>query len=160
MSDMRAILKARFQLDPGSSAAEWQLVENLLAEYPVERDTILRWVYAELPGYVWTRMQAGELFIADFPEEGWQIVERLIQSEDPDDRDTALSLLVKFDDPRGPMLTRSMLHDPWPYLQFDAIEYLKNVYPTEAREALLSLLQHEDLQVRKQASMILNEFNP
>ncbi len=159
MSDMLAILRARFQHDPGSSTAQWQLVENILAEYPAERDTILRWVYAELPGYVWTRMQAGEFFIADFPEEGWQIVERLIQSEDPDDRDTALSLLVKLNDPRGPMLARSMLRDPWPYMQFDAIEYLKNVYPTEAREALLSLLQHEDLRVRKQASSILNEFS-
>ena len=61
MTDILAIVKARLQRDPGSSTAEWQLVESLLNEYESQQETILRWVYAELPGYVGTRVQAGRL---------------------------------------------------------------------------------------------------
>jgi len=72
---------------------EWDIVNELLANPPSEFDAILLWIFEEHKGYVAPRVQAGLKFVERNPEEGIVIIKRLVNSDDPDDRDTAIPYL-------------------------------------------------------------------
>ncbi len=87
------------------------------------------------------------------------MVEELVKSEDPDDRDTALTLLTQNPTTYSYQLARPLLSDPWPYLRLEAVEFLKRVYPLEARQGLLELVHHNEEWVRKAARKALENLN-
>lgn len=151
MSDILEEVKKRLLCDFGNPEHEWQALLNLLERAGTHTSAVLRWIFAEYKGYTKTRARAGLEFVKGNPIEGWLILEHLIASDDPDDRDTALTVLVMSGDSRAPQLAKALLKDTWPYLQFDAADFLKEIYPTEVNAALQSLLHHDEEWVRDEA---------
>jgi HEAT repeat protein len=149
--------KELLRRDYGSPDADWQVISKLLDKAPDQRQRLMEWIFAEHQGYVNTRTQAGREILSNDPEQGWRILERLINSEDPDDRDTALTLLAESRDPRAYPLARRILDDPYPYLQFDAIEFLKSIYPVEVAITLRNLSEHKLEWVQDEARGLLLE---
>lgn len=136
-------IEAQLQRDWGSPEAEWDVINTLLKQSESEADTILRWVFAQYKGYTDTRARAGFQFLQNNPTEGQHILEHLVSSSDPDDRDTALAVLVALHDINAARLAKSLLHDPTPYLQLDAAEFLWEFFPTEVNACLEKLIEHE-----------------
>jgi HEAT repeat protein len=158
---MNSILEQAQQLlhkDYGSPDATWSVIDRLLEEATDQRQTLMEWIFTQHQGYVDVRVRAGREVLSDNPEQGWHILEQLLGSQDPDDRDTALTLLSESHDRRAEMLVKPMLNDPWPYLVLNAAEFLKNIYPSEVVATLHKLLQHEQEWVRHQAYSLLDEL--
>ncbi len=138
------IEKARKLLDPEPYMADqWEMLNQLLCgETESDREDVLFWVFTKHRGYTYVRMKAGIEFTQRKPEVAWPALEQLIGGPDSDDRDAALSVLAEIKDPRGYPLARPLLNDPYPYLQFDAIDFLQEVYPEEVYAALQGLLEN------------------
>ena len=130
---------------------EWEALQSVLVRAGAQADDILKWVLAEAVGFTDTRAQAGAEFLKRHPVEGWRILEHLITSPDPDDRDVALTLLIDSRDPRAAELVKPVLRDPYRYLQFDAIDFLEQTYPTEVVATLRTLAQDKQEWVREAA---------
>lgn len=88
----------------------------------------------------------------------WNILESMIISSDPDDRDTALELLIQSNHPRSHELAKPLLEDQYPYLQFDAADFLQSVYPCEVRSMLKTLMGHDTVWVRQAAQERLGKY--
>lgn len=158
MSDLLQEVKERLRGGFKRSEEEWQVLFGLLAEAGSQTDAILRWVFGEHKGYVETRARAGIEFLRNNRKEGWSVLGYLITSSDPDDRDTALAVLQKSGSSRAFEMARPMLKDSWPYLQLDAAEFLKGVFPSDVIAVLRELLNHEDQWVRDAARKQLFEM--
>jgi hypothetical protein len=87
--------------------------------------------------------------------QGWFILETLINSRNPDDRDTGLTVLGRSGNADKYYLAKPILNDPYPYLQFDAVELLQKIYPEEVKSILWSLATHETVWVRENAQKLL-----
>ncbi len=155
------IAKARKLLDPEPhDKDQWEMLNRLLeGETEPDREAALHWVFTKHYGYIDVRIKAGTEFVQKTPEIGWPALEQLISSTDPDDRDTALSVLVKINDPRGYPLVKSMLNDPWDYLKLDAIDFLQTVYPEAVNVAIQALLESPDEGVRQAALKQLKKLH-
>ncbi len=136
-------IEEQLQRDRGSPEAEWDVINTLLKQSESEADTILKWVFAQYKGYTETRARAGFQFLQNNPAEGWHILERLVSSSDPDDRDTALAVLAALHDINAAQLAKPLLNDPTPYLQLDAAEFLWEFFPSEVNACLEKLIEHE-----------------
>ena len=69
---------------------QWYKIENQLKDNIFAND-ILKWLfndYENKVGYVWIRVHAGLEFLKREPLQGWSQIEKLVRSNDPDDRDT------------------------------------------------------------------------
>jgi HEAT repeat protein len=139
-------------------ADQWQTIESLLAPDHSARRNILGWLLTNHEGYVEVRVRAGTELLTENPKEAWRIIEDLVKSDDPDDRDTALTLLSQNPSQAGYELARPLLKDPWPYLRLEAVEYLKHVYANEVRQVLSELEQHSEEWVRKAARSSLESL--
>ena len=151
MSDLLEEAKRRVGHGSRTPEAEWAALLSVLVHAGAQTDAILQWVFAEAVGYTDTRVHAGAAFLQRHPLEGWRILERLRRSPDPDDRDVALTLLSLSTDPRAPELAKPCLRDPYPYLQFAAVDFLAATYPTEVVATLRTLAQHERPAIRNAA---------
>ncbi len=140
LEEAKQLLKQEPRLDED----QWQVLEKLLMRAGDQTDSILRWVFADHTGYTEVRVRAGLEFFKRNPAEGWSILEYLVTSDDADNRDTALGVLVASEDPRAPQLARSLLTDPWPYLQFDAANFLEKIYRADVVAALQALLKSSE----------------
>ena len=89
------------------------------------------------------------------PLQGWDILENLLKSDDPDDRDTALVIFQEINDPRAYSLVKPLLYDQYPYLRYEACEFLEDVYPDEVVTALKDMLHNPDERVRLTAEKML-----
>ena len=87
------------------------------------------------------------------------IIEKLIRSDDPDDRDTASEILQEINTPRSYELMRLLLKDDYPYLQLDACDFLIEKYPVEVEKTLQKLSNHENENVREAANKRLQKIN-
>lgn len=155
MSDYIETLKAQLEPDRGSPDAEWQVITMLLQQHESESDNLLRWVFVDSKAYTETRARAGVVYLQDKPAEGPSILERLVASDDPNDRDTALEVLAAWGDAEWAHLAISLLADPYPYLQLDAAEFLWKRHPEQAKACLCKLTEHEASWVRKAAQELL-----
>lgn len=144
--------------DYGLWEREWAIVEKALERTPSFTNQILEWVFAELNGYVDTRVRAGRELCKFNRQRVWSVLELLIKSGDPDDRDTALTLLTELGSEYAYQLAKPILKDRYPYLQFDAVEFLKDKYPSEAIEMLQELAQHENPKTREIAVKYLHSM--
>jgi hypothetical protein len=158
MSDLLEEAKQLLEREPRFGENQWQMLAKLLKKAGDQANDILKWVFTEHAGYTAIRAQAGIEFLRRNPVEGWLFLERLIMSNDPDDRDTALTVLAMSDDPRAPELAKPLLRDNWPYLRLDAAGFLKEVYPAEVATALANLLDHQDEWVRNEARKRLTQM--
>lgn len=151
---------AKEQLSKGffrESIHEIEALEKLLSAAGSEKTLLARWEYAEnKTGFVEPRSAAGLIFYQDDQEAFWEVTERLIGSEDPDNRDTALTTLGSIHDPRKYALMKLLLDDPYFYIQFEAIEQLIEQFPSEVLELLNRLAQSENPQYRMLALEKLN----
>ncbi len=148
LEEAKQLLKQEPRLDED----QWQMLNKLLMGAGDQTDSVLRWVFADHAGYTEVRVRAGLEFFRRNPAEGWSILEYLVTSDDADNRDTALGVLVASEDPRAPQLARSLLTDPWPYLQFDAADFLEKIYRVDVIATLQVLLKsNEDEWIRDEA---------
>jgi hypothetical protein len=129
--------------DLGVPGNESDIVDELLISPPDKVDPILEWIFSAHKGYVEPRAQAGQRFLERNPKQGWLILERLMRSSDPDDRDVAITVLERAGDKNKFYLAKPLLEDPYPYLQFEGVELLANTFPAEVKAVLQSLLSHE-----------------
>jgi HEAT repeat protein len=134
---------------------EWDTVDELLANSPDGLDTILEWIFSEHKGYVEPRARAGERFLERNPTRGWLVLERLLSSNDPDDRDTAITVLGRTGDRTRYYLARPLLRDPYGYLQYEAVELLMKDYPEEVRPILQELARQATTEWEKEAAQKL-----
>lgn len=150
----------RITPDYGRIEIEWAAVLKVLEQSPTQAAALFEWAFAKYKeGYTDTRVQAGRQVLKDNPQRGWLILEQLIVSDNPDDRDTALTLLAESGDPRAYPLVKPLLQDPWPYLQLDAAGFLKDIYSDEVVIALQNLLDHGSVWVGEAAQLLLQEMN-
>jgi hypothetical protein len=77
----------------GMTGDEKDIVDELLANSPNELDTFLEWIFVEHKGDVAARAKAGLKLLERNPEKSKQAVERLLDSDDPDDQSTAIQVL-------------------------------------------------------------------
>jgi hypothetical protein len=142
-----------------NASEEQDHFERLLKQSGPNRAGFVRWVLEAYKGFIDTRKQAGIYYLHENRDEALLILEKLIHSDDPDDRDTANELLQELNEPFSYELIRILLKDLYPYLQFDACEFLKEKYPEEVRETLKELLNNNDEQVRRTAENQLKQLN-
>ncbi len=158
MVDILEKAKALLQIDRGSSGAEWRIIEALIKEAPDQRQALMECIFEHSMAFTDTRARAGrEAFNGD-PTKGWLILERLVNSDDPDDRDAAITLLTEIGGPRAQELAKPILNDSYPYLRFEAIDFLEKVYPDKVIVALQGLLNDEGKRVREEAQKRLTEL--
>ena len=136
--------------DDGLAENELAIVDELLANLPDELDTILEWILTEHKGYVEPRARAGKCFLERNPARGWLVLECLLSSMDPDDRDTAIEVLGRTGDRTKYHLARPLLRDPYRYLQYEAIELLMKEYPEEVRPVLQQLARQATTEREKE----------
>ena len=74
---------------------ESDIVDELLENPPDKVDVTLEWIFSAHKGYVEPRARAGQRFLERNPEQGWFILEQLMRSSDPDDRDVAVTVLER-----------------------------------------------------------------
>lgn len=125
--------------------------ERLLAQANnSERIELARWMYEENDtAFYGTRMKAGSILYQEIPEIFWSISEKLAKSENLDNQDTVCSLLCEIRDPRAYEIVKPFLWDK--YLQFDAIDFLMDIFPAEVMQCLRTLSSSEDDRIKKQA---------
>jgi HEAT repeat protein len=131
-----------------SPDAQWRSVERFLAADLEGKGDILRWLFAHHKGFVEVRARAGADLMRSHRHEVWKLIQDLVKSHDPDDRDTALTLLAQHPSASSFEMARPLLNDPWPYIRLEAVDYLKRVYPFEALQALREFEQHNEEWVR------------
>jgi hypothetical protein len=139
---------------------EQDVLEELLKTSGNNRLALLKWEMKDhVRGFVDARKQAGLEFVKLSSKEGWEILEQLISSDNPDDRDTAGSIFEGLNDSRSYPLMKPLLDDKYPSLQLDACDFLKDEYPKEVKETLNKLLLDEREPVREAAKKRLQELN-
>ena len=131
--------------------SEWKTLQSFLSRSDVVRYNILVWAFMKLPGYVNNRAWAGLEIYSINKQHCMELVGLLVSSEDPDDRDTALTVVRNINDVNYFDIVKPLLYDSVPYIQLDAVELLKDVFQEEAHNALAKLLQHDELWVRESA---------
>ena len=152
-------VKERFQHDFASPNLEWAYLESLLKKNSSERIPILKWVFSDSPAYWDTRARAGLILLQENEQETWSILERLVESVDPDDHGSALVVFEMIGDPRGFEYARRWLADDiHPATQIEAINFLKEMYPDEAFARLQSLTKYSDPEIQKTANRMMSEF--
>lgn len=117
----------------------------------------MQWVFEYHTGYTDVRAWAGLAFAKRYPEAGHVILEKLIGRDNPDNRDTALAVLVQLQNPARYELAKPLLQDSWPYLRLEAVDMLKEIYPAETRQALQELQNHPESWVRVE---VANRLKP
>jgi len=127
----------------GLPGNEWDVVNDLLAHPPDDLDAILKWIFTEHVGYVEPRARAGLRFVERNPTEGLVVIEQLISSSNSDDRDTAIAILERYGQSSVFHLARPLLQDPYPYLRFDAVELLRDIYPEEVKATLREMAEYK-----------------
>lgn len=147
--------KELLKIDPGDANNEWEIVTQLIVEAPAQSRILLEWLFETHAGYVDTRVKAGREILAIDSGNGWKTLEKLINSSDPDDRDTALTLLIETHDARSTVWAKELLHDRYPYLSLEAAEFLLQTYPDEVEDALSILVSNEQQWVREEAERLL-----
>lgn len=155
MNDTLRYIETRLAYDRGSPSAEWEVVEELLFQFPMEREAIMQWLFEHYRGYVDTRTRAGLEFIKCQPTDGWRTLEHLISSKDSDDRDTALAVLETQNHENAAHMALPLLDDEWPYIELEAAAFIGKFYPNEAYQCLTRLLRHQSVSVREKAQGLL-----
>ncbi len=153
-------VEARLAYDSGSPITDWEIVEELFTEFPLDREMIARWLFEQHNGYVDTRTRAGLEFMRSYPDEGWRILERLLVSTDPDDRDTALAVLEALDSNEAACLALALLDDEFPYIALEAAAFVQRFQPAATADGLTRLLKSESSSVREQARKLLAATRP
>jgi hypothetical protein len=144
--------------DDGLGNQEWDVLNRVLDRHPDRATDLFAWMLTEHKGYVAPRVQAGQELRKIDPVQLRSALERLIQSGDPDDRSTAVLLLKESRDSQIFAFAKPLLRDPYPYLQFEAVELLKDVYPNDVRVTLRGLLDHEEKWAREEAQKLLTDW--
>lgn len=144
--------------DDGLGNREWTTLLRVLNQHPDEATDIYTWMLSNHKGYIEPRVRAGQALHKIDPGRLRSALEVLIQSSDPDDRDTAVLLLIEFRDLQIYALAKPLLRDQYPYLQFEAIELLKDVYPNDVLATLRELLTHEGKWAREEAQKLLTNW--
>ncbi|MGH2543487.1 MAG: hypothetical protein ACRDIB_11840 [Ardenticatenaceae bacterium] len=156
--DLLSAAREHLSRDYHSLSDEWEALTSLAHSEP-ERVILLKWVFAESPAYWATRATAGELLLQDDENETWKIIERLVDSSDPDDNGTVLTLFERLGDPRGLEFARRWLTEKThPSTQLDATVYLKEAYPEHVRQRLEALTLHDNQNIQRRARELLAEF--
>lgn len=150
-NDVLASLQASLEADPGDGESEWEMIREALEKEPEKSSRILEWVFREHHGYIQTRSAAGLYYYRQHPSSAWSILEQLVSSRDPDDRDTALTVLASIGSDKGYQLVYPLLRDPYPYIQLEAARFLAAAYPDEVRTTLAQLSNHREGWVREEA---------
>jgi HEAT repeat protein len=151
----------RFEEGFHSPKAEWEYLNSLIGRSESERFPLLKWGFLESPASWDTRAKAGLALFEEDERDTWQLIEKLVDSSDPDDNGTALTIFERMGDPRGMQLAQRWLTDQAPTAtQFEAIDYLRGVYPELVRERLHALSSHAKENVRRRAQKVLAEFGP
>lgn len=151
--------KTRLQHDFLSPSAEWEYLESLIHKSKSDRIRLLEWVFAESPAFWDTRVFAGMILLKENELETWQIIRKLVESTDPDDNGTALTLFEHTGDPRGPELAQYWLNGTAnPVTQIEAINFLKNIYPDKVWARVQALVNHEDPYIQRAAKKLAGEL--
>lgn len=152
-------IKERFQHDFISPNLEWEYLESSLKNNDSERIPILEWVFSNSPAYWDTRARAGLILLQENEQETWSMLEKLVDSADPDDNGTALTVFELTGDSRGFEYAKRWLADNiHPATQIEAINFLKELYPDEVLKSLVVLTDHSDPNIRKTAKRIMDEL--
>lgn len=130
---------------------------GLINDLGERRFDFAKWVYGDCNMcYIYTRRVAGLIVANEDLEDFMDISARLVQSEDPDDRDSAFSALSAIDDPRRFDYLRILLQDG--YLQFSVIDYMYNFFPDEVLHQLHILKNDTNPEISAVATAKLQEL--
>jgi hypothetical protein len=152
MDNFLEIAKKRLGQRFVNEIEEQDTLVELISSSGKYRLELLRWVMKEKKvGFIEIRKLSGLEFVKEAPEEGWKILEELIKSTNPDDRDTANEVLQELNDPKSYNLVKTLLNDEYASLQFDACDFLMKIFPEEVVRTLKGLLLHESERVREAA---------
>ncbi|PKO11976.1 MAG: hypothetical protein CVU39_26650 [Chloroflexi bacterium HGW-Chloroflexi-10] len=152
MKTFMEMAKQRLSQRYVNDIAEQDTLEALLEMSGGQRMELLKWVMKDKKnGFLAPRKQAGLEFVKNAPDEGWGILEQLIRSDNPDDRETACEILEEFRDPKSYQLIKMLLDDEYPSLQFDACDFLSDIFSQDVIRTLTGLTQHENKIVREAA---------
>lgn len=144
--------------DTPNMEQQWNEVKRVISESEPEKNEILQWIFREYKGFTYYRSRAGVHYVSTYPDDGWAILHEMINSEDPDNRDTAISVISEIRDSRGDSLALKLLSDDYPYLQFAAVEILMKTHRNEVLNVLHELTTHKEQWVREKAYQLLLEI--
>jgi hypothetical protein len=117
-----------------------------------QREELLRWVLEDhVTGFVDARKMAGLELVRESPSQTWNILKKLLNSDNPDDRDTASEILQEINTPDIYPLMKPLLYDRYPYIRFDACDFLKDIYRDEVIVSLRQMLSDPDERTRNAA---------
>jgi hypothetical protein len=152
--------KTRLQHDFISPTAEWAYLTSLIEKAESQRLELLKWVFEESLAYWDTRARAGVVLLQEDNVNTWQIVRNLVDSDDPDDNGTALTLFEITADPRAAELAQKWLNDGvHPVTQLEAINFLKAIYPDKVQLRVQALVNHDNPDIRRAAKKLSDELN-
>jgi len=128
---------------------EIKIFDELLAVSGEYRLQLLIWEFEENKlGFVTARQFAGEMLLEEDPEFYWTAIHRLMVSNDDFDRDVAFYSVIESDNPRLDLI-KPFLFDH--HLRFEAIDYLKNIFPVDVKNVLIDLAESSDEKTRRLA---------
>lgn len=159
MKDLEEKLEQLLKPQLTASQQVGRLAVFLTELSPNQQLETTKWILEEYAGYTDVRVWAGLEYIKREKPKGLAILERLIRSHNPDDRDTALSILSSLQDPEIYKLAKPLMMDTWPYIRINAVDLLRNIYPLEAIAALKTIERHQESWVRKAVRDRLNSMS-
>ena len=151
--------KQRLQRDFASPTDEWDYLLSLISQSESDKIPLLKWVFEESPAYWDTRANAGIILLKEEELETWQTIVKLVESSNPDDNGTALTLFETTGDPRGLELAQYWLNDTvHPATQIEATVFLKDIVPDKVKACLQTLINHENNDIQHSARRLFDEL--
>jgi hypothetical protein len=136
---------------------EWKLIREYLAINTLNNQHTLRWIFLGGATFVENRVRAGRE-IAGIDDSLKQDLNSLIKSNDPDDRDTALTFLHEMQSLVDETTMLKLLKDEYPYIRLLATELFAK-YGNLAIPTLIMLADSSDSQISERAKELLERFN-
>jgi hypothetical protein len=152
--------KTSLQHDFGLPSAEWKYLESLIEKSESERLPLLKWVFEESPAFWDTRAKAGMVLLQEDEADTWQSIKRLVESTDPDDNGTALTIFEITGESKGIELAQTWLSiDTHPATQIEAVRFLKDIVPDKVWNHVLALARHENPDFQRLGKDLADELN-
>ena len=134
---------------------ECQLIRDWADRHAEFAPEAFHWVFCESSTYVDTRAWAGSQLRNGDPALAVVCANSLLQSADPDDRDTGITFLLTLPDALFEDAALALLRDPYPYIQILAAEYaLLHGKADEAKAAIDELSASPKTEISKSAKSL------
>lgn len=155
--------QARLQNDINQMrfTAQWPDICERIDSLPsAEQQALLEWVLFDYDGYVAVRSSAGLLLLNMNYNRYWSRVVALLESTDPDARDTLFEILAARDDAKARKVMLGLIEDEHSYIQIEALDHLQHYYPELVQHKARANLNSAHEELRQHARTILATLDP